>query len=230
MKLSDLKWLFHTDDLIFQKSENPFWDYWIFDFDAWKNTWKTWEHALFSLKEDFKWRKFKALSIASNDDEWIIKVGTKISESPSEYKKNLINLKKWDKVKMRWPFGSFYLQDQTTPVIMIAWWIWITPFRAMMLRLRSTKKEVVLLYSSNDWYLFEEELNNITKNNSKIKIQYISDRKQLELLINDYAEKYKNNAYYFISGLPKMIKTVRNNLKKYDVKSKNMFNDSFQWY
>lgn len=200
----------------------------IFDFKAWNNVWKSWEHALFSVNADYKWSKMRALSIASNHEEWILKFATKISDKSSEYKKYLMTLKAGDKIKMRWPFGWFYLQDETTPVVMIAWGIWITPFRSIMLSLKDSKREAVLLYSSNDGYLFEDEFNDIVRNNPNIKLVYISWRKELEEHINNYIVMFNNNAHYFISWAPEMIKSVKKNLKNKWVR--NIFSDLFYWY
>jgi hypothetical protein len=43
-----------------------------------------------------------------------------------------------------------------------------------MLSLKDSKREAVLLYSSNDGYLFEDEFNDIVRNNPNIKLVYIS--------------------------------------------------------
>lgn len=230
MKLADMKGIFHSDTLTLKASENPFGDYWIFDFDAGENTWITGEHALFTVPGEYKWKKWRAMSIASNHEEGIVKIGTRISDTPSTYKTALKNLKVWDEVKMRGPFGWFKLQDDTSPVIMIAGGIWITPFRALIDRLHDAHREIVLLYSSRDWYLFKDEFDEISWQNPNIKIHYISGRDELKDFTDRYAQKHRNNADYFISGLPKMIASVKKNLKSHWIKGNNIFNDSFYGY
>lgn len=230
MKLSDFKWLFHSDTLTLQHSENPFWDYWVFDFKSWDNKWKPGQHWIFKINSDFKGSKMRPLSVASIPEEWIIKLATKISDQPSEYKKYLTSMAPGDTLKMRWPFGWVYAQDETTPIVMIAGWIWITPFRAMMLEAKDAQKELTLIYSSKDWYLFQQELDSIADSNPNINIIYVADRTALRAELENLIWKYNNSAHYFSSGTPKMIRSTKEILQQKWIQWKNIFNDSFNGY
>ena len=229
MALKDYKWIFNTDILQLKQSSNPFWDYFVFDFSTNDSVWKTWEHAFFILPEKVsKDRWWRALSIASNHEEWVMRVATRISKTPSAFKKYLKNMKPGDDIKIRWPFWNFKLQDETSPIVMIAGWIGIAPMRALLDRVKdNTSHDTILLYSSNDWYLFKDEFDAIMKNNSKITIAYTTWRHELSALINEYTTKYQNNGYYYISGTPDMIKWVTTSLKSNNVTSKNILNDPF---
>jgi predicted ferric reductase len=232
MALKDYKWLFNTDILQLKQSSNPFWDYYVFDFTTNNSTWETWEHAFFILPEKIaKDRWFRPLSIASNHEEWIIRVATKISDSPSEYKKYLKSMKPGDIIKIRWPFGSFKILNETSPIVLIAGWIGIAPMRALLDRVKNdTNRDIVLLYSSNDWYIFKNEFDEIKKNNKKVTIHYITWRNELSTYINQYSSKYQNNGYYYLSGTIPMIKSVTKTLKTNNISGKRLLNDPFYGY
>lgn len=232
MALKDYKGIFKTDILQLKKSYNPFWDYYIFDFNINNSNWETWEHAFFiSPKKLKKDRWFRPLSIASNQEEWIMRVATKINKTPSEFKKFLKNMKPWDDIKIRWPFWSFKLQDNTSAILLIAGWIGIAPIRALLNKVKNdTKREIVLLFSSNDGYIFKDEFDEIMKNNSQIKIHYLTSREELSMLTNKYSNKFQNSAYYYLSWTIPMIKSVTKNLKDNNIKNNRLFNDPFYWY
>lgn len=232
MALRDYKWIFKTHMLVLKDSKNLFWDYYIFDFEIGNLTWETWEHAFFIAQEKLeKDRWWRALSIASNHKEWIMRVATRISNTPSNFKKYLKNMKTWDKMKIRGPFGTFKIQDKTSPIVMIAWGIGIAPMRALLDRVKNeTHQDIVLLYSSRDWYAFQEEFNEIAKNNIRIKLHYISWRDELNIYIQQYSNQYKNSWYYYLSWTPNMIKWVTKTLKDNNIKNNRLLNDPFYGY
>lgn len=232
MALKDYKWIFNTDILQLKQSSNPFWDYYIFDFNTNNSHWETWEHAFFILPEKVaKDRWWRALSLASNQEEWIMRVATRIGDNPSVFKKYLKNMKPGDDIKIRGPFWTFKLQDETSPIVLIAGWIGIAPMRALLDRVKhDTKRDIILLYSSNDWYLFKADFDEIMKNNTKVTIHYTTGRHELSTLINQYSTQYQNSGYYYISGTPDMIKWVTKSLKSNNVKSNRLLNDPFYGY
>ncbi len=231
MALNDYKWVFKTDIIELVKSENPFGDYYVFDFKAPNSKWFTWEHWFFSLTEKIKDRWWRALSIASNPEEGIMKVATKIGNKPSQFKAKLKSMKKWDTIKLRGPFGNFKIQDQSSPIILIAWGIGIAPMRAFLEKLKhNTSREVILLYSSHDWYLFQEEFNEIEKNNDTITLHYLTGRQELSKYIKNYALQYSNRWYFYISGTLDMIKWATNTLTENKITKKRILNDPFYGY
>lgn len=171
------------------------------------------------------------MSIASTHDEGIVKIGTRMGETPSTWKQKISSMKPGDKINIRGPFGPFKIQDQESPVVMIAGGIGITPFRAILKQISTEKqRDIVLVYSSNEDYLFKAELDAIAKNNDKITIHYVSGREEVSSLIAEYAKKYSNDGYYYISGAPSMIKSIQSQLKENGITKKRILNDSFQGY
>jgi NAD(P)H-flavin reductase len=60
------------------------------------------------------------MSVASIHEENIIKIGTKIPASSSPWKQKLRSLKAGETINIRGPFGWFKIQDETSPVVMVA--------------------------------------------------------------------------------------------------------------
>lgn len=232
MKLSDFKWLFHSDILTLKSSSNPFWDYWVFDFDTGTSTsWEAGEHGIFTFPEKIAKKQMRPMSIASISDEWVVKIGTRTGSDPSLWKQKITSMKPGDKIKIRGPFGPFKVQDKSSPVVMIAGGIWITPFRAIMKQLEvDTSRDIVLLYSAREGYLFKDEFDAIAKKNPRVKNHYITGREELGKYVSKYAEKYWNEGYYFSSGTPEMIKTIKNHLSENGIFKNRMLSDSFHGY
>ena len=61
--------------------------------------------------------------------EGVLKIATRISDSPSSFKENLRNLKEGDTIALRGPLGWFKLRDTSEPIIFITGGIGITPIR-----------------------------------------------------------------------------------------------------
>ncbi len=59
---------------------------------------------------------------------------------------------------------------------------------------------------------------------------FTKDRVESEKTLLDLVKKYSNEAYYYNSGAPVVIKSVRSLLKTNGIKNKNLINDSFSGY
>jgi ferredoxin-NADP reductase len=232
MKLKDLSGIFKTHDLTFISSENIANDYYVITLEKPKIlSYKAGEHGIFTLPgQKFKGKKFRAFSIASSDKESKLILGTRTGKNMSSYKQTLINLKKGDIVKLRGPFGWFYEQDQETPMVFIALGVGITPFRALLKDMESSKKPVELIYSSMDTYMFNEELDVLAKEHDNYHIIYTKDIFSTQDKIKEKISTYGNKAYYYISGSTKAIKATKKLLKSNGIKRKRMINDPFFGY
>ena len=73
----------------------------------------------------------RPFTLASAPAEKVVKITTRISNDPSEFKKALLELKQGMKISMSGPVGSFYLKDNS-PTLLIAGGIGITPFRSIV--------------------------------------------------------------------------------------------------
>ena len=158
MKLSDFKGLFKKSIAILESVENPFEDYYVIRLKpATGTTWYPGEHALFKLQDaKVEGKKYRALSIASVTEEGHILLGTRTGENISNFKKELINMKDGEIVKVRGPFGWFTLKDNSTPLVLISLGVGVTPIRSLLVKLEHQHdREVNVIYSSNDFYMFK---------------------------------------------------------------------------
>ncbi|MBI9009508.1 MAG: FAD-dependent oxidoreductase [Tenericutes bacterium] len=233
MKLKDFKGIGKTAMLEFIDAKNVFEDYYEISLQASKGLkWVPGTHAIFSIKDkELKGKKWRAFSIASTAEEGLILLGTRTGKNISNFKKKLINMSKGDLIKMRGPFGWFTLQDQESPLVMIGMGVGITPIRALLKQLdNNTDRKVDLVYSSVDHFMFEDMINETVKRNKSFDVHYVYTIEDTVNAYSELAKKHKNNAYYYISGSQKAIKSVKDTLKKLDIKKSCMIFDPFLGY
>lgn len=233
MKLSDFKGLFKKSITIVESVENTFEDYYVIKLIAKPGfAWSPGEHGIFTLPgKVIDGRKWRAFSVASIPEEGFVLLGTRTGIKISSFKKELIALKKGDKVAMRGPFGWFKLQDNTSPLVMFAGGVGITPIRALLKALESDKNRTVeVVYSSNKFYMFDEEIEEIIKINPRIILHKTVNTEETKQKIDELAKKYGNKAYYYNSGSFKVVKSIKTQLKGKGVKGKRLIDDWFFGY
>lgn len=233
MKLKDLKGALKTRKVSFISAtniENDYYEIRIKKPEGLK--WRPGEHAIFSIKDkNLKGKKWRAFSIASTPKEDVILLGTRTGEKISDFKKTLINMKEGETLKMRGPFGWFTEQDKTTPVVMIALGVGVTPIRSLLTKFEHHHDRVVdVIYSSEDTYLFKDRIEEIINHNKSFNVTYTKEIPETKDHIARLASKYKNNAFYYISGSTKAIKSVQSQLKTKGIKGKQIINDPFFGY
>ena len=114
---------------------------------------------------------------------------------------------------------------------MIGLGVGITPVRALLLSLNNqTSRDVNLVYSSVSNYMFKETIDKIVSKNQHIMVDYVTTPKDTEEKYLDLAKKYKNDAYYFISGNYKVIGIIKKVLRKNGIKKSRIINDPFLGY
>lgn len=233
MKLSDFKGLFKKSYMEVISVENPHSDYYLVKLKPSKDLkWEAGEHASFSLPnrkvEDKKWRAF---SIASVDSEGYVLLGTRTGKEVSSFKKNLIDMKAGEKVGVRGPFGWFKIADKKSHVVMIASGVGVTPIRALAKQLENdTSRDIHVVFTSSDYYLFGEELEAMATSNPLIKLYKTKGREATQKQIKELAEQYSNDAYYYISGSMPVIKSTKELLKTQGIKANRVLNDPFLGY
>ena len=171
---------------------------------------------------------FRIFSIASTTDEKAIKISTRIIDTPSLYKKKLLNMSLGEKIKLNAPIGKFTL-EQKAKAVFIAGGIGITPIRSILLSNKCRKHSYVgeLIYSELDkCYPFKEELEAL----DNLKISYAADIEPTQKLIIDAAKRNKNEAFYYVSGSPGFVKGISNMLKENGVDSHFIKFDIFAGY
>jgi ferredoxin-NADP reductase len=232
MKLSDLKGLLNKSTLSAISVENPYEDYYQIKLSSEQKNWTPGEHAIFTMPgKEIKGKKFRAFSVASSPEEGFIMIGTRTGASISSYKQALTQLKPGDKVKMIGPFGWFKLQDEASPIVLIASGVGITPIRALLKQIETDKKrEVTVIYSSKDYYLFGDEIEAISEKNDQINLIKTHSRQETQDSISHAVSKYKNEAFYFVSGAVPVIKSIKRNIKAEGISKQRIISDPFFGY
>jgi ferredoxin-NADP reductase len=198
--------------------------------------WLPGQHAGFTIpKADAAGKPTKPFSIASTPDEGVIRLTTKVPENPSAYKRHLMSLTPGDSIIMSGPIGNFYVEDTSKPILFIAGGIGITPYRALLKNYDKNKatapSSIKLLYiDSSPEFTFKDELDALHETNDFFFIKYLTERTTLTAEIINFANDHKNNAYYFISGSPSMINSIKELLKENGIKAKAIKADSFRGY
>lgn len=204
-------------------------DYYIIDLTKPEEfNWEAGQYAAFEIDEAIE-KPFRAFSIASIPSEGLIKIGFKLAKNYSDYKNKLISLNKGDSIQIKGPMGSFKLKNDNKPIILFASGVGITPFRAFFKSLKDDRK-VELIYASDSEYLFIDELEQIAKNNANITIHKTISVAETQNKIMEFVSIYENNAYYYNSGAPIVVKEIRNLLLEKNVENINIFDDYFTGY
>jgi len=194
---------------------------------------KAGQHGVFFVKHVKIKKTSRSFSIATTPDEGNIMISMRISENPSEFKKALRDMKPGESVIMRGPVGSFYFKQKKT-VLLIAGGIGITPYRALIKDNIGSEEglfqTIRLLYSdSNGDFIYKEELDEMHQGNF-VEVEYINKREQLVEEIKSYASNHKDDAIYFISGSPSMVKSIKETLREMNIQNKNIKADTFIGY
>ncbi len=173
------------------------------------------------------------LSIASAPTEEDIRLGVKVGNPPSSFKKNLLNLSVGQKIVAGQLIGDFTLpKDVNKKIVLIAGGIGITPYRSILKDLidRNEKRDIVILYSasSSEEFVYKDIL---TEAERKLGIKTIfidtskeghMDAGKLVNLIPDYL-----NRTFYISGSHGVVSSFENLLKSLRVQSSHVITDYF---
>ena len=225
--------MFKKASLLVESVENPYGDYYSVKLKIDDNlTWEAGEHGVFKLPgKAVNGKKWRAFSVASVTSEGYMLVGTRTGDQASSFKQELINMKAGERVSVRGPFGWFKEQDKTSSLVMMAAGVGITPIRALLMSLKDEKKrDIHVVYVSSDYHLYGEDLDEIVEKNDSIKLYKLSDRKEASDKLRAIAKENGNNAFYYISGSMKVIKSTKNLLKNENIQSKRVISDFFLGY
>lgn len=232
--VQDVLGIFKKRALLFLESYKESENVYTFVFEKDKDvTWKAGQHGLFDITHKTIKNSIRPFSVAAAPAENTIKITTRISDSPSDFKKALLELEKGMKIKMSGPVGSFYLKDHS-PTLLIAGGMGITPFRSMLKQIeaegRRDEQQIHLLYmDSNKLYLFKDELDNIA-NKTSISVTYLHSRDHVLREIDAFITSYTNNGKYFIAGPKSMVDSISTHLQNNHISKRNIKKDVFFGY
>lgn len=194
--------------------------------------WKAGQHGIFTMPEQaVTGRKWRAFSIASSAVEKEIRVGTSIRDTPSDFKQKLLNLQRGDTIKMRGPFGEFHLHNTQKQIVAIVGGIGITPLRAILFELANDLHPDVsleLIYAGKDNYFTYKDACRQFGSHPNIAITFVNTPEEVNTAIDVATKKYQNQASYYISGSPGMIKAIKKSLQNAGIKK--IINDPFKGY
>ncbi|MBV0908899.1 FAD-dependent oxidoreductase [Planococcus sp. CP5-4] len=190
-------------------------------------TWKAGQHGIFSITHKKIKKSTRPFSVASAPFENTIKVSTRISEAPSEFKKALLELEPGMKLNMRGPVGPLYI-DHETPALLIAGGIGITPFRAILKEAEQQgRHQLQLLYiDSKESFLYKNELDEIAKDTS-ITVNYLNSREELYAGMDIFIKEHNDAGMYYLGGSKSMVDSVETYLKNHRVSKGNIKKDIF---
>lgn len=223
--------IFKKRELLFLESYKESEDVYTFLFEKETDlTWKAGQHGLFTITHKKIKNATKPFTLASAPAEKIVKITTRISDDPSDFKKAMLELKQGMKMSMSGPVGSFYLKDHS-PSLLIAGGIGITPFRSIVKQIEmegnGIEKPILLLYMDSDKsYIYEDEL----AGNTSVSVIYLDSRDGLHQEINKFADLYKNDGKYFIAGPKSMVASISSYLQKNDISKRDIKKDAFFGY
>jgi len=236
MRLSDILGVFKSTKLKLVSKKHLTGDIYLFDFSfEGKMNWKAGQHGVFQFKgEKMEGNNYRLFSITTSCNENKISIGTRIGDNPSAFKAKLRDLEIGAAITLKGPFGRFYITDYTKPLAMIAGGIGITPIRALLKDIDekgiASRGVEVFFMDDKGEYAFEEEIKHISSAHDFIQIHFLKSREDFNSALNTFVEKYHNDAYYYISGSPKMIEGVKGKLTEKDIASKQVIHDEFRGY
>ncbi len=194
-------------------------------------SWKAGQHAIFYFPHTKiagkVWRPF---SIASSSHEGVIRISTIITNTPSDFKRQLLLLTLGDTLMMNGPFGEFHISNEIHQIVGVAGGIGITPFRAILTDISLgiiTDTKIALIYSAVDTYTYKQEIDMLAQHPS-IEVIYTKTPEEVNKALDAQVALHQNSAEYFISGSPRMIGAIKKSLKEKGVKK--IVNDPFKGY
>jgi len=188
--------------------------------------------------------RFFTISSSPLDKESLT-VTTKIIQS--DFKKALANLKENDEIKIFGPMGNFILNEMTDkPQVLIAGGIGITPYHSILTYAgaKNLSLPITLLvsFSVPEEMIFFEELKNIEKEHTNIRIVYTITKPEESQtpwngekgrISQDMLTKYvpdSANALYYVVGPPAMEEATTNILKEMHIDQSNIVTEAFTGY
>ena len=184
----------------------------------------------------------RVFSLASSPSEEDVKIGIRIKNDASMFKKRLLELDRGDRIFAGNLAGDFILpNDKNEKLVFIAGGIGITPFRSIIKNSidKKEKRDIVLFYlSSNEKdFIYKDVFN--SANVIGLKTVYIhskpsvsgkglSGRIDQDTLIKEVPD-YKNRIYY-ISGPNIFVENYKKLLKTIGIKRSKIMVDYFSGY
>lgn len=181
-------------------------DTYTFKFEAPEATkWEPGAYAHFlssDLKKGAKFKKelVRELSIMSHPNENFIGFTTRIRQSPSDFKRIMLDLKPGDEIRFFKIGNHFKGQKMDKPIVLISMGVGIATFRPLILEYIANSAQALPITNINidrsGDFVYQEELENLPGN--KLKNRFVTLRADLYKNINQCIESGEN--IYFVVG------------------------------
>jgi len=217
----------------FSSIENPVGDYHVMTLKPAPGfSWETGEHIILRIPNNEALEKdYKVLSISSTKEEGNLLFGFRTGKETSPFKKALMSLKEGDPLSVQGAFGWFRVRDDSSPIVMFAGGIGVTPIRALVKELANSQtRPIHIVFSSMDYYLFDNEIQDIVDKNPSMTLHKVSTPEETQDRLTKLALEYKNQAYYFLSASPAVVDSVAKLLRSKGIASKRLIDDSMKGY
>lgn len=165
--------------------------------------------------------------------------------TPSDFSQALDRMKPGDWARLQGPEGSFTLPRKIQSLAFLSGGIGITPLRSMLRYItdKSLPYDVVLLYGNArlDDVAFRGELEGMAAANPKIRVEHILSGPDIpadwqgkrgfinQNIVRELVPDYKARLFY-ISGPPRMVIALQEQLSMLEVPDKQAKRDSFTGY
>jgi ferredoxin-NADP reductase len=233
LKISDLAPIKRKTSLPLLAQKKYADDQYVFEFDAQGLSWRPGEHGIFSIPgAAVKGRTWRSFSIASVPSEGVLRIATRITGNASSFKQHLKSLQPGDEITVRGPFGWFYRQDDTTPIVMVALGIGITPIIAMVRQHARDRLNAPLhvIYAAPVAHLFMDDLDAAVRQNPNIKVTYVNSSSEAKELLGAQLVQYAEGAYYYLSGAPAAVLSLRKKIRAAGVPGARIIYDPYLGY
>lgn len=171
-----------------------------------------------------------AFSISSAPSEGHVRITTHIpANEPSQYKQALQSLQPGDQVTVHGPHGKFTLDRSQSSALLIAGGIGVTPCRSMLLESTGDKdqKPLTLVYIQREsQFVFVSELETAAQDENT-EVLFVNDDADLPGILDKHAGA---DTDCYVSGPPKMVSAVADQLAEKGVNKKRLHRDSFTGY
>jgi ferredoxin-NADP reductase len=196
-------------------------------------SWKAGQHGVFSIpNKEIEGKDFRAFSFASTKKENHIMIGTRSIGEMSNFKKVFFSMKKGEKVQVKGPLGRFVLKEDARKVVFIALGIGVTPVRSILKDIEERKidQKAHIIYSSEGFFMFKEEMDKIVQEKKELSIVYPRSVEETQEAIDEAVNTYGDEVYYYISGPPKVMNIIKDDLINKGIDKKRIMNDPFMGY
>lgn len=205
-------------------------EYYSFDFEKPEGFhFEAGQYGVFGFKDkDVEGRKFRAFSLASTDQENMIRIATRVPELHSDFKDKMLSLEPGDLMTMNAPRGAFTYDDHQ-PAVFIAGGIGITPIRSMLLckkRIEASLPDTLIYSELESCYPFRKEIETI----DGLEIQYAADVAPTQALIRNVADAKANTCFYYLSGSPGFVNGITALLEEEGIDEDHIRHDVFVGY